>query len=463
MGWYGSAYLLTGASLQLFFGRFYTYWSIKWTFLAVIAIFEVGSLICAVAQNSVTLIIGRAVAGVGSAGIFAGALTILAYSVPLERRPIYTGLVSGMWGISSVAGPLLGGLLTDEVSWRWCFYINLPIGAVTIVVIGFFFPDPQRDIQPATWRVRLWQLDPIGTCIFMPAVICVLLALQWGGIDYDWDDSRITSLLMLAAFLILVFIYVQYKMQENATVPPRIFKKRTVWASAWFAFNTGACFLTAIYFLPIWFQAVQGASAINSGVRNLPMLLGVVLFAIVSGAAVTWWGYYTPFMVAGSIFMAIGFGLISTFEPGTSTSRWVGFQLLAGIGVGISMQQPLIAVQVVCEMVDIPTGTAMVVFAQTLGGALFLSAGHSVFTNSLIDKVREYVPELDSQVILATGATNLRSLPSEWIDGVILAYNDALALSFYVGAATASATIIGAVLVEWKSVKGKNIEMAGGA
>lgn len=143
VGWYGSSYMLTGASLQLFFGKIYTFWSIKWTFLIAIAIFEVGSLICAVASDSVTLIIGRAISGVGSAGIFAGALTILAYSVPLHRRPLYTGLVSGMWGISSVAGPLLGGVFTDQVtspaikpechsnvtdifqvSWRWCFWIK---------------------------------------------------------------------------------------------------------------------------------------------------------------------------------------------------------------------------------------------------------------------------------------------------------------------------------------------------
>ncbi|KAF7561417.1 hypothetical protein G7046_g2724 [Stylonectria norvegica] len=460
VGWYGSAYMLTGASLQLFFGKFYTFWSIKWTFLSVVAIFEVGSLICGVAQNSVTLIVGRAISGVGSAGIFAGALTILAYTVPLHQRPMYTGLVSGMWGISSVAGPLLGGLFTDQVSWRWCFYINLPIGFITIVVIAAFFPDPQRNIEPATWKVRFWQLDPVGTCIFMPSVVCLLLALQWGGIDYDWDSSRITSLLMLATFLLILFVYIQFKMQDNATCPPRILKKRSVWASGFFAFNTGACFLTAIYFLPIWFQSVQGASAISSGVKNLPMLLGIVLFAILSGAAVSYWGYYTPFMIGGAILMPIGFGLISTFKPDTSPAGWIGYQLIAGIGVGIGMQQPLIAVQVVCDMADIPTGTAMIIFLQTLGGALFVTASQTVFSNKLIQKVEEYVPGLDPQVVLATGAASIReSIRPEWVAGVILAYNDALAISFWVGAATASATILGAVFVEWKSVKGKNVEM----
>ncbi|KAF4470310.1 aflatoxin efflux pump AFLT [Fusarium albosuccineum] len=464
VGWYGSAYMLTTAALQLFFGKLYTYWSIKWTFLSAVAIFEVGSLICGAAPNSVTLIVGRAISGVGAAGIFAGALTILAFSVPLHRRPMYTGLISGMWGISSVAGPLLGGLFTDKVSWRWCFYINLPIGFITIVVIFFFFPEPERDIESSTWRVRFWQLDPIGTCIFMPAVVCLLLALQWGGIEYPWDDSRTTSLFMLAGFLLLVFGYVQYKMDENATVPPRIFKKRSVWAGAFFSFNTGACFLTALYFLPIWFQAVQGQTAIMSGVRNLPMLLGVVSCAMLAGAAVTTWGYYTPFMIAGAILMAVGFGVITTFSVDTTTAQWVGYQLIAGIGVGLALQQPLIAVQVVCEMVDIPTGTAMIVFSQTLGGALCVTVGNTVFTNTLYNRIREYVPGLDPDFVIATGATNIRSvIRTDWLDGVVQAYNDALTTSFYVGTATASVTIIGALLVEWRSVKGRNVEMAGGA
>ncbi|ESU11755.1 hypothetical protein SNK03_011739 [Fusarium graminearum] len=443
VGWYGSAYMLTTAALQLFFGKLYTYGSIKWTFLAAIAIFEVGSLICGVAPNSITLIVGRAIAGVGGSGIFAGALTILAFSVPLHKRPMYTGLVS------------------DKVSWRWCFYINLPIGAITVFVILFFFPEPVRDIEPATWRVRFWQLDPIGTAIFMPAIVCLLLALQWGGVDYDWDDSVITSLFMLSAFLLIVFVYIQYKMDENATVPPRIFKMRSVWAGAWFSFNTGACFLTAMYFLPIWFQAVQGQSPIMSGVRNLPMLLAIVLCAMGAGAAVSAWGYYTPFMIAGAVLMAIGFGVITTFEVDTSTAKWVGFQLIAGIGVGVGLQQSLIAVQVVCEMVDVPTATALIVFSQTLGGALCVTAGNTVFTNTLINKIHEYVPGLDPYFVIATGATNIRSvIREEWLDGVILAYNDALTTSFYVGAGTASATIIGALLVEWKSVKGRDIEMA---
>ncbi|KFG87985.1 putative efflux pump antibiotic resistance protein [Metarhizium anisopliae] len=461
IGWYGSAYMLTGSSFQLLFGKFYTFWSIKWIFLGTIGVFELGSLVCAVAPNSMTLIIGRAVAGMGSAGIFAGALTILAYTVPLEKRPIYSGLIGSMWGISSVAGPLLGGVFTDRLSWRWCFYINLPVGLVTVAVITFFFPDPKRKKVPMTWRQRIWKMDPIGTIAFLPAVVCLLLALHWGGSEYPWDSARITSLLMLAAVLILLFLYVQWRMQDNATVPPRIFKKRTVWASSLFEFFIGACFLLAMYFLPIWFQAVKGASPVKSGVMNIPMLLSVVIFTVTSGAIVSSWGYYTPFIIGGAVLMPIGYGLMSTLTVDSSAAAWIGFQVVAGAGVGVGMQQPLIAVQVVLDMADVPTGTAIIIFMQSLGGALFVSAGQTVFTNRLENFVHEFAPRVDPKAVLAAGATGIRTaFPEEFLGAIVKAFNSALTNCFWVSTATASAAITGAVFVEWKSVKGKNVDMA---
>ncbi|KJZ80067.1 hypothetical protein HIM_00781 [Hirsutella minnesotensis 3608] len=460
VGWYGSAYMLTGSSFQLLFGKFYTFWSVKIVYLTVIGLFEVGSLVCALAPSSVVLIIGRAVAGIGSAGIFAGALTILAYTVPLEKRPLYSGLIGSMWGISSVAGPLLGGVFTDRLTWRWCFYINLPIGFVSVVVIYFFFPDPQRKKEPRTWKTMLWMLDPIGTMTFMPAVVCLLLALHWGGSMYAWDNARITSLLLLSGFLIITFLYVQYRMQDNATVPPRIMKKRTVWSSVIFEFFIGACFLLAMYFLPIWFQAVKGATAVSSGVMNIPMLLTVVIFTVASGVAVTTWGYYTPFIIAAAVLMPIGYGLMSTMNVNSGPAAWIGFQILAGAGVGVGMQQPLTAVQVVLDIADVPTGTALIIFSQSLGGALFVTAGQTVFSNRLLAYLAEYAPQVDAKVVVDAGATGIRKvIESQYIDAVVHAFNSALSNVFVVSTATAAAAIVGAVLVEWKSIKGKNIEM----
>lgn len=382
----------------------------------------------------------------------------------LEKRPIYTALISSMYGIASVAGPLLGGVFTDKVTWRWCFYINLPIGAVTIVVIAIFFQAPERQIKDVAWAERIKKFDPMGTALFLPAIVCLLLALQWGGVTYAWSNWRIILLFCFFGVLILLFVLVQYIQQDYATVPPRILFRRTVWSSAFFSFCFGAAFLCSIYFLPIWFQAVKGASAVKSGIMNLPMLLACVILSIFSGILVTIVGYYTPFMLLGTVSLAVGYGLMSMFHPETSSSNWIGYQVITGIGAGFGIQQSMIAVQVVLDIDDIPTGTAIVVFAQTLGGALFVSVGNNVFRNKLVEYLAKYAPHLDPTLIITNGATSVQSAVDKAdLPELLLAYNDAITETFLVCAAMASASVIGSGFVEWKSVKSKNIAAGGAA
>lgn len=300
--------------------------------------------------------------------------------------------------------------------------------------------------------------DPIGTLIFIPAIISLLLALQWGGTTYPWNNGRIIGLFVVFGVLILAFLFVQWRQQENATVPPRIFRNRTVMAGSFFAFSIGSAFFLFIYYIPIWFQSVQGVSAVNSGIRNLPMLLSVVVASLVAGGLITAFGYYTPFMIVGSILAAIGGGLLTTWTPHTNTGTWIGYQIIFGLGVGASLQQPLIAVQTVLDIKDVPVGTSVIAFMQTLGGALFVSVGNNIFNNKLVEQLTHNVPDFNPQDVINIGTTNLRKLPAEIIPGVLLSYNNALTTAFIVATALASITIFGAVFMEWKSVKGKKIE-----
>jgi hypothetical protein len=193
---------------------------------------------------------------------------------------------------------------------------------------------------------------------------------------------------------------------------------------------------------------------------NLPAILGLVVVSMIAGGLVTAFGYYTPFMLASSVVMAIGAGLLTTWEVDTNSPKWIGYQFLFGAGVGMGMQQTMIAVQSTLPAADVAIGTAIMMFSQTLGGALFISVGQNVFTNQLIKNLKTVVPDLNPAFVLTVGATELKhAIPEKFLAGVLSAYNSTLTQTFYVSVATASLSIIGAAFVEWKSMKGKKIEM----
>lgn len=277
-------------------GRIYKFYPAKPVFLAGVILFEVGSAICGAAPNSNAFIVGRAIAGTGSSGMFSGLMVILFYTIPLQHRPIFQGFFGAIFALGSVIGPLVGGTFTDKVTWRWCFYLNLPIGAVTIIVVILILhlPNQKLDEQAPGWFARLKQLDPIGNLIFFPGVVCLILALQWGGAQYSWKNARIIVLLVFCGILCLTFIGIQIWKKESAMVPPRLVKQRSIGASMWYNFFNGAGMMVMMYYLPIWFQAIKGASALNSGIMLLPMILSAVVASLSSGFMVAKLGYYTP-------------------------------------------------------------------------------------------------------------------------------------------------------------------------
>lgn len=455
VGWYASAYMLPMAACMLPMGRVYTFYSPKWVFLANITVFELGSLICGLASSSVMLIVGRAIAGLGSSGIMSGAITIIVHILPLHKRPAWTGFMGVVFGVSSILGPLLGGIFTDKISWRWCFYINLPFGGVTIALLLFFLKLDFEPPQKLNWKDQVIRLDPIGVCLLVPSIVCLLLALQNGGTEWAWSSWRIILLMTLFAILIVAFIGVQLWRRDTATVPPRIMTCRSVVAGLFYSTCNGAGMMTMVYYIPIWFQAIHGASAERSGILMLPMVLGIVATSITAGILTKKIGYYTPWMYISAIIVPIAAGLISTFSTNTGESKWIGYQLLYGLGLGLGMQQPSVAAQTVLPKKDVPTGASLMFFGQNLGGSIFVSVANNLFINKLASGlVKANVPGITPTVVANTGATDLRKVvPAAVLPQVLQIYNIAIRQAFYVGVAVSAALIFSAVFMEWKSVK----------
>ncbi|KAJ5599066.1 hypothetical protein N7450_000133 [Penicillium hetheringtonii] len=452
ISWYASAYLLTSSATQLLWGRLYVFYSTKMLFLAAVIVFEVGSAICGAAPNSKAFIVGRAIAGVGSAGIQHGATVIITQVIPLHKRPLFVGLMGSTFGISSIIGPLLGGAFTDRVTWRWCFYINLPIGGLTLLIILFFL-HMSSPSENATLKRQLIRLDPLGTVLFLPCVICFLLALQWGGTTYSWGNGRIIALFVVAGTLFIAFALVQIWRREDATIPPRIIKQRSIACGAVYISLVSGAMVAMLYTLPLWFQGVKNTNAVQSGIDNIPMVLALVIASIISGKLIASTGHYVPFMFVAAILMATGAGMITTFKVDTGHSAWIGYQVLFGLGLGCGLQQPTMAAQVVLAQADVSIGVALMFLFQSLGGAIWVAVSQNLYTNYLITKLPA-ISGIDAGAILQTGATGLAdSVPDDKLNAVLGTYNSALHSAYFVPVVLSCVLVLPALGMEWRNVK----------
>ena len=313
--------------LQLSFGLVLKYYPTKYVLFIFTAIFEIGSVICAAAPTSSALIAGRAITGIGAAAIAPGVYLMIILIVPLQDRPKYLGSLGSAFGISSILGPLLGGYLTP-VTWRWCFWINLPLGCSALVLLWALAPNLPPPAQRAkTWKKKLWQFDPIGFLLIGTSISCLLFALEQGGKDQNWSAGRVVALFVVFGILLLAFTAYQLWAADRSTLPPKIMGQRTVWVACIISFCVGSVIVIYAFYLPIWFQVVQGKSPQASGLSLLPLLLSNVISVVAGGVLVSKLGYFTPFAIAGSAVLVAGGALLTTWTADISPGKWIGYQV----------------------------------------------------------------------------------------------------------------------------------------
>lgn len=320
-----------------------------------LAVFELGSLLCAVAPSSMALIIGRAVAGLGAAGLFSGGLIITAHTIPLEKRAVYMAVIMAMFSLANILGPVVGGALTQHVSWRWCrsssffhgsleadhpqgFYINLPLGAVSLLILVLTFHPPPRASTKIPLKEKIDNLDLPGFVLFAPTVVMLLLALNWGGTVYPWKSAKIIGLICGAAGLAVIFVLWEWHQKDKACIPPSIFRNRTVCVSLAIGVMIFGGMQVVIYMTPIWFQVILGVSPTQSGINLFPTVGGNIIMSVVCGVLVSKIGYFNPFIFFGAGSITIAGGLYSTLHVGTTTAQWIGFGILTGAGFGAILQ-----------------------------------------------------------------------------------------------------------------------------
>ncbi|GAA5828326.1 hypothetical protein JCM11251_006199 [Rhodosporidiobolus azoricus] len=421
-----AAYLLTSSAIQPVWGRLSDVFGRKITLLACVVFFAIGSLACALAQTMLQLIIFRGLQGVGGGGLLTLVLIIISDIVSLKDRGKYQGITEATITVGNAAGPVIGGVMAQQVSWRWCFWINLPVAGASLVIIAFFLPLKKVS---GSMRQKLLQIDYGGALLTVAATVLVILPLNWGGTSFAWDSAVVLGCLIGGGVGFVVFMLYEWKIAKIPVVPPFIFKNRTVAAIFLTTFFSGATILVQL--LPQFFQVVQGVSAIRSGVLIIPQLVMTTVFVAMSGQLVSRTGEYKVFICVGYALWTVGLGLLSTLDQNSSTAKIVGFQLLNGAGQGQTLQTSMVAAQAAVARSEMSVVTSVRNFFRSMGGTVFLVVAATILNNNLRSKLLplgfshdtvDSVIDDPTGIWPATVGADLVNLSSEQKSQIISAY-----------------------------------------
>lgn len=440
LSWVVTGYLLAETVSTALVGKFGDVFGRKRMFVLSVLVFLVGSFFCGFANSMTWLIAMRAVQGLGAGGLMVTASALIADVIPLRERGRYQGALGSVFGVVTVIGPLLGGVFVDHLSWRWAFYVNIPVGVVVLAVAVPAIPSVRSALRPV--------IDYLGIILITLGASGLTLVTSWGGTTYPWASPTIIWLAAGSVVALVLFVLVERRAAEPV-LPMRLFRNRVFAVAGPLSFIVGFAMLGGITFLPTYLQYVQGTSATTSGIRMLPMVLGLLIAAIGSGNAVSKTGRYRVFPIVGSVGMVAGLYLLSRLDEHTGFWLTSLYMFVLGVGVGLTMQVLVIAVQNTVDYADLGVATSGVTFLRTIGSSFGVAVFGSVYASQLAGKLAAALaghplpPGVDPRAVQSPMA--LHKLPAAVASPVVHAYAQSLHVVFLAGVPVALA----AFLLSW--------------
>ncbi|CAG7941926.1 unnamed protein product [Penicillium salamii] len=400
--WITNSYILSSTVVLPLFGQTANIFGRRWLLILSVVIFALGSGLAGGADNTVQILAGRTIQGIGGGGINTLVDTVICDLVPLRQRGKYVALMAAVWAVGTVVGPVLGGAFAEHISWRWVFYINLPLCALSLVLLVFFLRVSHPRSAGTIWQ-QLYRVDYIGNSILTATVVAVLLALSWAGVDYPWSSWRVLVPLVLGlAGLFLFYAHQRSRFCAEPSIPIKLFSSGTAVCALWIAFIQSVLLYWVGYFLPIYFQAIRSSTATESGLFVLPITAAIAPLGIITGVLIASTGKYRPYHFLGYICLTIATGLFSLLDVNSPARDWAGFQVLFGAGSGMIFSSTLPPIQASLPESDMATATATWAFMRSFGCIWGIAIPTTVF-NARVQELLYHISDVQLREQLANG------------------------------------------------------------